>query len=353
MAWYSFVALPGATLHYNEYKFVMMSKRLLGLFFLAALLALGLPACKREEGPPALRLGYFANLSHAQAVLGVSSGELPKALGAAKLDSTVFNAGPSLIEAIFAGQIDVGYVGPGPAISAHGKSKGRAIRVIAGAAANGVVIVTRKGSGITKLSDLAGKKIASPQLGNTQDLSARHYVTTALGQKNADTVVPIANAEQGAMLARGEVDAAWVPEPWGESLIRSGAELLAEEKDLWPGKRFTLAVVVTTPEYLAAHGDLVKKLLDVHVSWTRRLAADPGAHVAALGDALAKLTQKRLPEGVLATAMKRVTFTDSLDDDTFPSYARWSHELGFERAPVDVAGLLDQKLIGEARASAR
>src|SRR5205085_6490099 len=121
------------------------------------------------EGPPAeVRLGYFANLTHAQAVLGVSSQEFEKAVAPSKFSTKVFNAGPSLIEALFAGEIDIGYVGPGPALNAHAKSRGGGIRVIAGAAANGVLIVARKDSGVDSISQLSGTRIATPQLGTTQ-----------------------------------------------------------------------------------------------------------------------------------------------------------------------------------------
>src|SRR5687767_13397062 len=116
-----------------------------------------------------LRIGYFANVTHAQGVLGVSSGEFAAAIAPAKLSAKVFNAGPSLIEALFAGEVDIGYVGPGPVLSAHTRSRGEGIRIISGAAANGVLIVARKNSAITALADLKGKKIATPQHGNTQD----------------------------------------------------------------------------------------------------------------------------------------------------------------------------------------
>jgi NitT/TauT family transport system substrate-binding protein len=157
--------------------------------FLAAAL---LGGCNKNENATApsasaplaeVRLGYFANVTHAQAVLGVSSGDLQAALGTTHLTTKVFNAGPELIEAMNAGAVDVGYVGPGPVLAAHVNSRGLAVRVISGSAANGVVIVASKDSRIQSLSDLKGKRIATPQLGNTQDVSARHYVTAVLGQR--------------------------------------------------------------------------------------------------------------------------------------------------------------------------
>src|SRR4051812_10511227 len=170
--------------------------------FMAMLVGLaGLAGCERPSttsgsGPSGdvaeLRLGYFANVTHAQAVLGASSGEFAVAVTPTKFSTKVFNAGPSLIEALFAGEIDIGYVGPGPALSAHLKSHGEGIRVISGAAANGVLIVARKDSGITALADLKGKRIATPQQGNTQDIAARHYVVSELKQPDASSVIPVA-----------------------------------------------------------------------------------------------------------------------------------------------------------------
>src|SRR5262245_23692647 len=140
-----------------------------------------------------VRLGYFANLTHAQAVLGVASGEFASAIAPHTLKTQMFNAGPGLIEALFAGEIDVGYIGPGPALNAFEKSRGQDVVVLAGAAANGVVIVASPQSGIKKMEDLRDKRIATPQIGNTQDTSARHYVIQQLMQANANNVQAHAN----------------------------------------------------------------------------------------------------------------------------------------------------------------
>jgi NitT/TauT family transport system substrate-binding protein len=306
-------------------------------------LLLGLCACPRgsKTSEPTVTIGYYANLTHAQAVLGVASGDFERAVAPSKLQTRLFNAGPSLIEALFAGEIDIGYVGPGPAISAFQKSGGKGIRVVSGAAANGVVVVARQGSGIHALTDLAGKRLATPQLGNTQDISARHYLSAVLGQTDLRNVIPVDNAEQAAMLSRGDIDAAWVPEPWGQRLItETGATLVAEEKDLWPGKEFCLTVVVTTPEFLTKRPDVVAAVLKVHHEWTRRLAAEPEKYRAPLGDALFTLTGKRLPPGVLPPALARVRFVDDPGLDTLRTFAIWKHDLGFDRSVADVTGLV-------------
>jgi NitT/TauT family transport system substrate-binding protein len=315
--------------------------------------------CKKQDsqasgvnGAPAslaeVRLGYFPNLTHAQAVLGVASGDFQVALGQTKLSTKVFNAGPELIQALNAHEIDLGYVGPGPALSAHVASHGEGIRVISGAAANGVVIVASKASGITTIKDLVGKKIATPQLNNTQDISARHYVTSVLGQEDANNVLAIPNSQQLGMMVRGNIDAAWVPEPWGARLIaETGAVLVAEEKDLWPKKEFALTVIVTTPEFLAAHPDVIEKILGVHHQWTQKLRDNPKAYSDQLNTALAALAGKKLPAGVIDGALARTEFTDDALPETFATMGQWSADLKVVKRSPDLSGLFDTGIIGK------
>jgi NitT/TauT family transport system substrate-binding protein len=302
-----------------------------------------LSGCRRTTGTAdTVRLGYFANLTHAQAVLGVASGDFERALAPGKLETRIFNAGPSLIEALFAGEIDIGYVGPGPVIAAYEKSGGNGIRVIAGAASNGVVIVARDGSGIHALGDLAGKRVGTPQLGNTQDLSARHYLSATLKQADLSNIVPVDNAEQAAMFQRGQLDAAWVPEPWGQRLIsEAGAKLVGEERDLWPSKEFVLTEVVTTPEFLEKHRDVVEKVLGVHRAWTQRLHDEPAKYVAQLGDTLFALNGKRLGPGILGPALERVGFGTDPGLETLRAFAQWKRDLGLGSGPpLDLAKLV-------------
>jgi NitT/TauT family transport system substrate-binding protein len=323
---------------------------------LACALALSAASGCRKGSTSAARpitIGYFANLTHAQAVLGVASGDFERAVSPAPLETKVFNAGPSLIEALFAGAIDIGYVGPGPAISAFARSGGKGIRVVAGAAANGVVIVARKGSGIRSLADLAGRRLGTPQLGNTQDISARHYLASALKQTDLGNVMPIDNAEQVSMFSRGTLDAAWAPEPWGQRLIsETDATLIAEEKDLWPSGEFLLTLVVTTPEFLAKHGDVVESVLRVHRSWTKKLADDPETYASALDGALFALTGKKLASGILPAALKRVRFVDDPGSSTLRTFATWRHDLGFERDVTDLNALVDSSALQRVAAAA-
>jgi NitT/TauT family transport system substrate-binding protein len=319
---------------------------------------LALTGCKKQppaagSAPAEVRLGYFANLTHAQAVLGVDSGELAQSIAPAKLSTKIFNAGPSLVEALFAREIDIGYIGPGPAINAHVRSAGQGVRLIAGASANGVLIVARKDSGIQSLADLKGRTVATPQLANTQDIAARHYLIHVLKQQDAKNVLPLANAEQLGMMKRGQIDASWAVEPWGSLLVsQADARVIAREHELWPDGQVTLAVVITTPKFLAEHPQTVRRVLQVHQRWTARLAQDPQRHVAALGAALYKITGRSLPEGVLPAAISNVRFTDDPLEQTLVTMANWTHELGFARQKPDLAGLVDLTLLNELRRAA-
>ena len=294
----------------------------------------------------AVRIGYFANLTHAQAVLGVSSGDFATAVAPATIKSLKFNAGPELMQALFAGAIDIGYVGPGPVISAYATSHGQALRVIAGAAANGVLIVARKDGPVNTLADLVGHKLATPQLGNTQDISAKHYLRDVLKQTDLSNVAPIPNAQMSALMARGQIDAAWVPEPWGSILVsQTGARVIAEEKDLWPTKQFTLTLIVTTPQFLAAHPDVVKKVLAVHEKWTKLLNDAPDQQVPALAAALNQLTGQTFDQAVLTTALHRITFTNDPLPDTLSTMATWTTELGFVDNVPDLSNLFDPGIL--------
>lgn len=318
------------------------------------LLLLGGASCDRRSSSGAaseVSLGYFANLTHAQAVLGVASGDFQQAVAPARLTKRIFNAGPSLIEALLAGEIDMAYIGPGPALNGHAKTHGQGIRVIAGATNNGTIIVAREGSGIRTLADLKGRKLATPQNGNTQDIAARHYLRDVLHQADLQNVIPISNAEQAGMMSRGQIDASWAAEPWGSLLVlQEGAHVIGEEKDLWPGKRFTLAVVITTPDFLGDHPEIVQKVLQAHVRWTRRLQKGPEQYIGQLESALFDLTGKKFPKGVVAAAMRTVQFSDEPLRETFEALDDWSAELGFFPGKIDLTGLFDTSILRKVQA---
>ena len=296
--------------------------------------------------PTSLRLGYFGNVTHAQAVFGDHSGEFAKAVAPASFTTKVFNAGPSLVEALFAGEIDMGYVGPGPAISAFEKSRGEKIRVLAGASANGVLIVARKDSGISTLADLKGRKVATPQQGNTQDISAKHYLLKVLGQADTDNVIAIANAEQaGDDAARPDrrglggralgIGAGAAGRGEGD---RRGEGPLAQQGTDAGGGHHDARVPQGAPRSggEAARGSL---LVD---------GAPVGRSTEACGSirrGVFALNGKKLPAGVLEESLKHVKFTNDPLEETLAAMARWSYELGFARQEPKLEGLVDLSVL--------
>jgi len=300
---------------------------------------------KSTSVPEKVRLGYFANLTHAQALIGVTRGDFQRVLGDVPLDTKVFNAGPAVVEAFFAGELDLAYCGPSPAILTYVKSHGKAVRIVAGSAANGVVIVARKHSGIAKLEDLNGQRIATPQFGNSQDISARVYVLKTLGaalkEKNGDTEIQtIANAEQLGLFRAGQLDAAWVPEPWGARLIHeAGAVLLAEEKDMWPGRRFCSTVVLASTKFIEEYPETVKTFLAEHARLTEWVNANPAAAAAQINAELRRLAGKALPAAVLQDALARIEFTTDPLRSSVEEFAARAEFLGMLKGSMSLEGL--------------
>src|SRR4051812_41229253 len=238
--------------------------------------ALGLAACGSGDsaagasGAPAeLRLGYFANVTHAAALIGVDKGYIADQLGNTKLTTQVFNAGPDEVEALFAGGLDAAYIGPSPTINAYGQSDGDAIRIIAGAASGGAELVVR--DGINAPADLKGTTLASPQLGNTQDVALRTWLTSQGLENSVDgggdvTVAPTANSDVANLFGSGPLRGGWLPEPFRPQLVpQHGAHVLVDEKDLWPGGQFVTTQLIVRTEFLQQHPDTVAALLRGHV----------------------------------------------------------------------------------------
>jgi NitT/TauT family transport system substrate-binding protein len=282
-----------------------------------------------------VRVGAFPNITHAQAVIGKANGAFQKALGTGtKIEWTSFNAGPSAIEALFAGAIDMTYVGPNPTISGYLRSNGEAVRVIAGAASGGASLVVRNDSGINKSEDFHGKRVGSPQLGNTQDVALRAWLK-AHGMKPTDKggdvqVVPLANPDQLTMFLQKQLDASWAPEPWATRLIHEGnAHLFLDERDLWPQGQFVITNLVVSPKFLREHPDVVKQWLTAHVELTDWINGHLPEAKTILNQQIQKETGKALPPAVLDEAFGRLQITyDPLRSSLLAS-AKSAFEAGF------------------------
>ncbi len=304
-----------------------------------------------------LKLGYFGNLTHAPALAGVKQGILARNLGRTKLSTETFNAGPAAIEALNAGAIDAAYVGPNPAINSFVKSKGESISIIAGAAAGGAQLVVRPG--ITSAADLKGKTLASPQLGGTQDVALRAWLSSQGYKTNVDgsgdvAINPTENAQTLKLFQDGKLDGAWLPEPWASRLVlQAGAKVLVDEKDLWDGSlsgndgEFPTTVLIVNKKFAAAHPDTVKALLRGHVEsvdWLNTAAA--GEKASVINAALQDAAGAALPADVLERSLKNVVFTVDPLAGTYPKLLKDGVEAGTTKQ-ADITGLFDLRALNE------
>lgn len=306
-------------------------------------------------GPAAgetLRVGYFPNMTHAQPLVGLANGTFQKALPGVTIDAKIFTAGPSAVEALFASAIDLAYLGPGPAINGHVKSQGELV-VIAGACSGGASLVVRGDLPIHAPADFRGKRIATPQLGGTQDIALRHWLKgqdLAPVENGGDVrVLPMANADQLTLFLQNHLDAAWAPEPWATRLVVEGhGRRYLDERDLWPHREFTTTVIVVRKKFLNEHPDLVKKWLSAHVEVTRWIKANPAEARALTNKEIARLTSKALPDAVLAQAWDRLHLTVDPLATSLSSNANAAFELGFlGRTSPELSHLVNLTLLTE------
>ncbi len=301
-----------------------------------------------------LRIGYFPNINHAQAVIGLGRGDFQNALGDnVQVTTQIFNAGPSAIEALFANQIDVAYIGPNPAINGYVQSNGEALRIISGAASGGAVFVVRNDSGINSPQDLANKKFATPELGNTQDIALRNYLLdnglNTIEKGGNVEVLTAKNPDILTLFLTKQIDGAWVPEPWGETLVNEGGgRIFVDERDLWPPEgKFVTAHIIARPDYLQNNPDVIKKLLEAHIDVTNWINSDKTAAIEAFNVELQKLTQKTIAADVLNASLSRINFTHdpirlSLFQDASDAY-----NLGFLPENPDVSRIYDLTILDQ------
>jgi len=321
------------------------------------LVVLGITGCGREPSKPAstaagvIRVGYFPNLTHAQALAGLARGDFANALGpSVKIESTVFNAGPSVIEAIFAKRIDLAYVGPNPAINGYVQSQGKALRIVAGAMSGGAALVVRSDAGIAAPEQLDGKRIASPQLGNTQDVALRSFIAKQglKPRENGGTVqiIPTPNAQIIDLVKTGQLDGAWVPEPYVSRLVvEAGCRVLVDERDLWPNGDFVTAHIIVSTEYLEAHPDIVRAWINAHVMVTQWLRENPDEAKRVVNAEIGKLTGKPLSDEVLNAAWSRMRPTWNPLEASLVECANAAYNAGFLRAKPDLTGIYDLTLL--------
>ena len=299
-----------------------------------------------------LRLGYFTNITHAPALVGLEKGIFADKLGPdVTLTPSVFNAGPAAVEAIFSGAIDATYVGPNPAINAFAKSNGQAVRIISGATSGGAFLVVNPS--INSAADLKGKKVATPQLGNTQDVALRSWlkgqglITDTQGGGDV-SVVPQDNAQALEAFKSGAIAGAWEPEPWATRMVQEGkGKVLVDERTLWPGGQFVTTQLMVRSAFLKEHPDVVQHLLEGEVAATDFINANPAEAKTLANQALQKATGKAIAQGVMDAAWPNMAFTNDPIASSLRKGADDAKAVGLLDVGTKLDGIYDLKLLNE------
>lgn len=304
---------------------------------LLLLLAISFPTLHAEK--TTLRVGYFPNVTHAQAVIGSQTtrekhGWFEERLGPeVTIQWYPFNAGPSAMEAIFAGSIDLTYVGPNPALNAYIRSRGDEIRVLAGAAEGGAALVVPGDGRIARPADFRGRKVATPQLGNTQDVAARAWLKKQnfkITLTGGDVwVIPTANADQLPLFQQGKLDAVWTVEPWVSRLeLEAGGKVFLEQSEA------VTTVLVSSVRFLQSHRDLAEKFRAAHVELTAWLNAQPDQARALVRTGLSAETRREMSATLVAAAWRRLKFTDHVTPAQLSALVSDAQSVGFLRDAI-------------------
>ncbi|GAA3857902.1 ABC transporter substrate-binding protein [Saccharothrix violaceirubra] len=310
----------------------------------------------QDKGPAAeIRLGYFPNVTHAAALIGVENGLYAKELGNTKLTTQTFNAGPEAVNALLGSSLDATFIGSGPAINAFAKSNGEAVRLIAGATSGGAQLVVKPE--INSAADLKGKVITTPQLGNTQDVALKKWLSdqklTVGSGADQVNITNTENAQSLDLFKKGDVQGAWAPEPWSSRLVLdAGAKVLVDEKTLWDGGKFPTTVLLVRTEFLRDHPQTVEALLKGHLAATEFATSNKPEAKKIVNEALKKLTGKQLGEPVLDRAFDNIELTLDPQAKSFPQLAKDAVTAGVSKEAAKVEGLVDFTLLNKVLTAA-
>lgn len=282
-----------------------------------------------------IRVAYFPNIGHAVPVIGMEKEIFQNEIGQdTEIESKLFDSGPQVVESLFADSIDIAYVGPGPAINGFLKSENHNIRILSGAASGGASFVVHPNSQITTADDFAGKRIAAPQIGNTQDVSLRNYLSEN-GLKPAEkggtvVVLNISNPDIFTLFTKGEIDGAWVPEPWASALVQElGGHRLFYEEDLWPDKKFASVVLIANVDYVNEHPLIIQKWLQSHQKTIDWINENPKESRIIFNQFMKNEMGKTIPDSVLDESFSNLEITSDPIPSSIVTFAQRADSLGY------------------------
>ncbi len=298
-----------------------------------------------------VKIGYFANLTHGTALVGLKQGIFQQELGGTQIKTQVFNAGPAEIEALNAGSIDIGWIGPSPAINGYTKSEGKSLKIIGGSASGGVKLVVNPDR-ISSVDDLKGKKIATPQLGNTQDVALLNFLATKgwkVDPNSGDGDVKVLRTDNKVTpdaYKSGSIDGAWVPEPTASKLVTLGAKVLLNEKDVWPDKKFVITNIIVSQKFLKEHPDVVEAVLRGSVKTNSWIKANSAQAKDAANAQIKADAGNALDASVLDPAWQDIDFIDDPLAGTLQAEADHAVTAGLLKKP-NLAGIYDLTLLNK------
>ena len=306
---------------------------------------------QKSSAPVTVRLGYFPNVTHAPALVGVDQGLFQKALGNNTLETKTFNAGPEEVTALLAGALDIGYIGPNPSVNAYAQSNGEAVRVVSGAASGGAYLVVKPE--IAKAKDLVDKKVASPQLGGTQDVALRTWLkeqglkTDPQGGGDV-SIVPQDNSLTLDAFKQNQIAGAWVPEPWATRLVtEGGGKILVDEKTLWPDGRFVTTNIIVRTQFLDDHPDVVKQVLEGNLDAIDSIKTNRAAAETSVATQIQKITGKPIAPNLVTASFDNILFTPDPLPQTLQQSAKNAVSVGLLQPPKNLFKIYDVKILNQ------
>ena len=282
-----------------------------------------------------LRIAYFPNIGHAVPIVGIENDFfLEKLSSDTKIESRIFDSGPQVIESLFANSVDIAYVGPGPAINGFLNSENNNIQILSGAASGGASFIVHPNSEINSASDFVGKKIAAPQIGNTQDVSLRNYLSEnnlKPAEKGGSVIVyNIANPDIYTLFVKGDIDGAWVAEPWATILeTELGGNRLFFEEDLWPNKQFASVLLIANTDYVKKNPELISKFLLSHHHTVDWINENPLETRIIFNNFLKSHLGQSLSDDVVDISLSNLEITTNPVKDSVYSFAEKANVLGY------------------------
>ena len=293
-----------------------------------------------------LRIAYFPNIGHAIPIVGIEKGFFAEQISIdTKIETRVFDSGPQVIESLFANSVDIAYVGPGPAINGFLNSENKNIQILSGAASGGASFIVHPNSEINFASDFVGKKIAAPQIGNTQDVSLRHYLSEnnlKPAEKGGSVIIyNISNPDIYTLFVKGDIDGAWVAEPWATILeTELGGKRLFFEEDLWPNKQFASVLLIANIDYVKKNPEIISDFLVSHHETVKWINDNPVETRIIFNTFLKSHLGQSLSDDVVDISLSNLKITSDPVKDSVYSFAEKANVLGYlGRNGYDLSGI--------------